>query len=24
MIGLGYRPEHVRTPDDKRTLKSLG
>lgn len=23
-IGLGFRPEHVRTPDDKRTLKSLG
>jgi 2-polyprenyl-6-methoxyphenol hydroxylase-like FAD-dependent oxidoreductase len=24
MIGLGFRPEHVRTPDDKRTLTSLG
>jgi 2-polyprenyl-6-methoxyphenol hydroxylase-like FAD-dependent oxidoreductase len=24
VIGLGFRPEHVRTPDDKGTLKSLG
>ncbi len=24
VIGLGFRPEHVRTPDDEGTLKSLG
>jgi 2-polyprenyl-6-methoxyphenol hydroxylase-like FAD-dependent oxidoreductase len=24
LIGLGFQPEHVQTPDDKRTLKSLG
>lgn len=24
VIGLGFRPEHVKTPDDERTLKSLG